>query len=160
MSKTVLALGGALVVLAALWYLYAATPGPENTNTSGTSSGLLAEENAIVIGEQRPGTSVRGSIVYLAAPGFFVIHEDQSGQVGAMLGASALLPAGENRDVAVNLSRTSRDGETLRAVLHSDTNGNGLFDEADQPVESRLGGPINGWFEISSEASTDTPVSI
>ena len=157
---------GAVLVIAGLagYYLYSSTaPVPENTNENSdtTSAGMLAEENAVVVSEQKPSSTVTGSVVYLAAPGFLVIHEDADGAPGAILGASAVLQAGENTEVPVTLSRASRDGERLYAMLHSDVDGNGTFDAAvDLPVQSALGGPIHGWFEVSSSASTNVPVSI
>ncbi|RJR12550.1 hypothetical protein C4585_03525 [Candidatus Parcubacteria bacterium] len=157
---------GAVVIIAGIagYYLYSSTATvSENTNENSdtTSAGMLAEENAVVVSEQKPGSTVTGSIVYLAAPGFLVIHEDADGAPGAILGASAVLQAGENTEVPVTLSRASREGETLYAMLHTDTDANGSFDAAiDIPVESILGGPIQGWFEITSSASITVPVSI
>jgi len=130
----------------------------EEENTS-TVSGMRAEENMVVVVEQQPGNTIVGSVV-LEAPGFLVIHEDDNGP-GVILGASTLLQAGESTNVQVPLSRASRDGETLHAMLHSDVDGDGSFDATvDTPVQSRLGGPLGGWFEISSEASLNIPVSI
>ncbi|OGG59787.1 hypothetical protein A2765_04335 [Candidatus Kaiserbacteria bacterium RIFCSPHIGHO2_01_FULL_56_24] len=124
-------------------------------------SGMHAEENMMIVSEQKPGASIRGSLIVLAAPGYLVIHEDKDGAPGVILGASALLPAGENSNVPVTLSRASRDGETLHAMLHFEKGGNTVFSAAeDTPVPSRLGGPISGWFEVSSEALVDIPVSI
>lgn len=132
----------------------------EAMNTS-DSSAMRAEENMVVVSEQRPGRTVTGSIISLAAPGYLVIHEDNNGAPGAVLGSSALLQAGESTEVKVTLSRASRDGETLHAMLHFEKGGNTTFAAAeDTPVPSSLGGPISGWFEISSEASMDLPVSI
>lgn len=115
----------------------------------------------VVVSEQRPGRTVTGSIIVLAAPGYLVIHEDNNGDAGAILGSSALLKAGENTDVNVTLSRAAKDGETLHAMLHFEKGGNTTFAAAeDTPVPSSLGGPISGWFLITAEASTDLPVSI
>lgn len=127
--------------------------------TPPASSGMLAEENAVMVSDQRPGTTVSGMVV-LAAPGYLVIHADNSGKPGAVLGSSALLRAGENANVKVALSRASRDGEVLYAMLHTD-DGDGAFSaSSDALVQSRLGGPIQGMFETSSSASADTPISL
>jgi len=155
----------AVLVLGALGFgVYAFTANDqtpsmaEEENTS-TVSGMRAEENVVVVMEQQPGNTIVGSVV-LEVPGFLVIHEDNNGP-GAILGASTLLQAGESTNVQVALSRASRDGETLHAMLHIDADANGAFDAAvDTPVQSRLGGPLGGWFEISSEASLNVPVSI
>ena len=155
-----------LLVLAILGvgiYIYTGNPASQEevSEDTNTVSGMRAEENAVVVSEQRPGNTVTGSAIYLAAPGFLVIHEDTDGQPGTILGASALLQAGENTNVPVTLSRASEEGETLYAMLHTDADANGSFDATiDIPVESILGGPIHGWFEISASASGNVPVSI
>ncbi len=148
-------------------YLWNSTDTPEvvgsdtDTMNENTTAGMRAEENMVAVMEQRPGTSITGSLVYLAAPGFLVVHEDNNGAPGVILGASALLWTGESSQVQVALSRATRDGETLHAMLHSDSNNSGSFESsADMPVPSRLGGPISGWFEISSKASENVPISI
>ncbi len=123
------------------------------------SAAMRVEENMIVVFEQRPGSTVTASQVHMAAPGFVVIHEDNVGEPGTILGASALLQAGDSSNVRVTLSRAAREGEKLHAMLHVDANNNGKFDAAsDTSVQSRLGGPISGWFDISSDASIETPI--
>lgn len=130
-----------------------------NMQTPGTgSSSMLAEENAVMVSDQRPGTTVTGTVV-LASPGYLVIHEDNAGQPGAALGASALLQAGQNSGLKVTLSRAMKEGETLHAMLHTD-DGDRVFSAAlDTLVQSRLGGPIHGTFEVSANASPE-PVSM
>lgn len=56
--------------------------------------------------------------------------------------------------VSVTLNRATRDGERLHAMLHSDVDADGSFvASTDTPVQSSLGGPISGWFDISTGAS-------
>ncbi len=165
MNTKVLAALIALVVLGGGAYYFLGT-GREDRLAgedigSSTTVGMRAEENMVVVSEQRPGTSITGSLMYLATSGYLVIHEDNVGEPGAILGSSALLQAGESSNVPVTLSRATRDGEKLHAMLHFEKGGNATFTAAeDTPVPSRLGGPISGWFEISSDASADTPISI
>jgi hypothetical protein len=121
---------------------------------------MRAEENMVVVTEQRPGNIVTASTVFLAAPGFVVVHEDIDGAPGAIIGSSAFLAAGESNNIKVMLSRVTQDGDKLHAMLHADTDANGSFSSADMPVQSRLGGPLEGWFEISSSASENIPVTI
>jgi hypothetical protein len=152
-----------LIVVAVGAYVFLGAQGtvPESNNENTTVSGMRAEENAVVVMEQRPGTSVAASLVYLANPGFLVIHDDTDGEPGAILGVSSLLQAGESSQIVVPLSRATQDGERLHAMLHADVDANGSFDAStDTPVQSRLGGPLEGWFEVSSEASGSVPVSI
>lgn len=148
----------AVIIIAVLTYVLFINPQLPSTENTDTSSTMLAEENAVVVLEQRPGASATASIVYLLSPGFVVIHEDNNGAPGAILGASALLQAGESKSVEVTLSRAARDGERLHAMLHTDADANGTFSASvDTPVQSSLGGPISGWFEISSSASENLP---
>ena len=133
------------------------------TATTSDTSGFRVEENAIVITEQPVGAETAvASIVYLAIPGFVVIHEEDGGTAGTIIGASALLEVGENLNVQVPLMRPLRDGEELYAMLHVDTDADGTFNAAvDVPVQSALGGgPIMGMFEVASTTATSAPVTI
>lgn len=133
----------------------------QKQNTDSNTSAMRAEENMVVVSEQRPGTTVTGSLIVLAAPGYLVIHEDNgSGEAGTILGASELISTGKSRNVKVTLSRSSRDGETLHAMLHFEKGGNASFSAEDTPAQSVLGGPISGWFLVSLEAPLDVPISI
>lgn len=132
-----------------------------NEAESMTGDMMRAEANAVVAPEQKPGNSVTIAQVVLAAPGYVVIHEDSNGAPGTVLGASALLSAGQSDKITVALTRATKDGEKLHAMLHSETNGNSTFEAAaDTPVQSIMGGPINGWFEISSTAEENVEVTI
>lgn len=159
MNKNIGIVVAAAIALVAGGAYYYSTAGQSSTEAD-TVSGMRAENNMIVVNEQRPSTNITAAIVYLASPGFIVIHEDVNGQPGAIIGSSALLGSGESRNVAVELTRSTKDGEKLHAMLHADTDGSGAFTSADLPVQSMLGGPIEGWFEISSSAGDNVPVSI
>jgi hypothetical protein len=133
----------------------------DTADSADTVNGMRVEENAVVVTEQVPARTVKVAQVYLAAPGYVVIHEDNDGEAGAILGSSSLLQAGENSNVVVTLSRSTEDGEKLWSMLHSEVNGNATFDSSvDVPVESNLGGPISGWFEINVDAEENIEVTI
>lgn len=166
-TKTIgILLIAAILLIGAGYYIFPTTTSKPQENSlkediqNSETSAMRVEENAVVAPEQRPGNSVLVSLAALSSVGFVVIHEDKDGKPGTILGASSVLQAGENSEVRINLSRASKDGEKLHAMLHSDTNGDGVFTETDQPVQSKLGGPIEGWFQISSEAGEYTPVAI
>jgi hypothetical protein len=169
MTKT-LGFGVLIILVAAAAYFLLAPQPVANTApdaSEGTSqepvsntSMMRVEENMVVVMEQKPGTTVIGTVV-LKEPGYLVIHADQNGTPGAILGSSALLQAGENTNVKVTLTRASKDGEKLHAMLHNEKNGNATFNASeDTAVQSSLGGPISGWFDISENASADIPISI
>ena len=64
-------------------------------------------------------------------------------------------------NVMVTLNRATIDGEKLWSMLHEETEGNTTFNIAvDTPLESSLGGPISGWFEINANADENVEVMI
>ena len=141
------------------WSSFENEPGVVADNSS--VSAMRAEENAVVAADQKPSDQLSVAQVYLEEDGYVVIHEDSDGAAGAILGASALLSAGETNDVNIKLSRTTRDGEVLHAMLHNEMGGNAEFSAAeDTPVQSILGGPLMGSFNISSDVAGSVPVSI
>lgn len=126
-----------------------------------TSNGMRVEQNAVVATEQRPNKSVTIAQVYLSAPGYVVIREDNDGVAGDIIGTSAVLKVGQNDKVTVTLSRSTNDGDKLWAMLHSEMNSNTTFDAAsDTAVESSFGGPISGWFEIRADADENFEVTL
>ncbi len=83
--------------------------------------------------------------------GFAVIHEDDDGQPGAIIGYTDLLEEGSGSDVVADLNRDAEDGETLWGMLHYDATDAGLFeDPADQPpVLDDDEQPVVDDFEVS-----------
>jgi len=132
----------------------------EEEQTGGPSSGLLVGSNAVYAADQKPGDAVSISMAVLQTAGYVVIHEDNNGAPGAILGASAILEQGQSEGVSVFLSRASQDGEALHAMLHVD-NGDGAFDPAqDGSVKDDQGNIILMRFNISSTAEESGPVSL
>lgn len=132
-------------------------PGP-----SSDSSGLIVSKNAIYLTDQIPGENITVSVVHFETPGFVVVHEDLNDAPGKILGASSLLPAGETKNaLPVTLSRTTKDGETLYAILHLD-NGDGTFDAAkDKPAQDKVGGePVMMIFTVSADAEEPGAVNL
>lgn len=154
-----------IIVLGFVAYV-ASNNGNGNSYTATTSntatSPFRAENNVIVVSEQpAEAPTVTASSIFLATPGFVVVHEDASGTPGAILGVSSVLEIGESINVQIPLSRPLRDGERLYAMLHVDMDSNFVFDvTVDAPIQSALGGPIMTVFEASSDASTSTSVTI
>jgi hypothetical protein len=161
----IIGIGAAVVLIGGAAYFYTQSKeevvaNPNTKNGTDTSSGLRVEENMVIVLEQKPGNTVTVSQVHLTAPGFVAIHEDANSGLGAVIGSSALLGSGGTSEIFISLSKNVADGTRLRAMLHNDTNGNGTFDPSDAPVQSSLGGSIEGWFEISTSTSANPPVSI
>jgi len=68
-------------------------------------------------------------------PGWIVIHADEDGSPGPVIGQAAVSD-GENADVSVEID-TEAATETLWAMLHADTGEEGTYEfpDADPPVE-------------------------
>ncbi len=128
---------------------------------SETSTGMRVGDNAVVSLEQRPGKNVKIAQVFLAAPGYVVIYADTDGEATTILGASALLPAGESSNIVVPVSRATIDGESLWAMLHSETNSNTTFNaDVDSKAQDGLGESISGWFTIKANAQESTSITL
>ncbi len=128
-----------------------------NTKTSIThdSTNLIVGRNAIYVDEQSLSRTVSVAVVRLEKTGFVVIHEDNAGKPGKILGASNALPTGETKNLTpIALSRTTLDGETLYAMLHLD-DGDGTFDATkDKPAQDSVdGSPVMMIFSTSLDGS-------
>lgn len=135
--------------------------GGEQSDTSEDLSGLIIDKNAIYVMAQLPSDAVAVEVVRLERSGFVVIHEDVAGVPGAILGTSGLLRAGETENPAsITLSRVTKDGETIFAMLHLD-DGDGVFDAAkDKPAEDQMsGGPVMMIVEVRADAPEPGVVS-
>lgn len=129
--------------------LPATTPSPSPT----------ALEPLVSVSTQAPGTSVTVDSATLAKNGFIAIHADDKGKPGTVIGNSALLTAGTHTAIEVKLSRRTRNKETLYAMLHTDVNGNGVYEfpGADVPTTDSAGAVITPSFTIGAAASSPSP---
>lgn len=121
------------VALAALALGGCATGSGEAVQASGSASavdGRPAGPIGLGVSPQPARESVIVTHALIPEPGFVVIHEtDAAGDVvvpGSL--GSAPLSAGDNRGVRVTLDRATRAGETLVAMLHRDTDGDGAYE--------------------------------
>lgn len=160
MQKKILAVLLIVVAAAAVWYAVflkrgaSDQPARVQKEPAEQPSGLVIGRNAIYVADQAPSEHVAVGFVVLENPGFVVIHEEQGGEPGAILGRSALIGAGEANDLPpVLLSREARDGETLFVMLHRD-DGDGAFDPVkDVPVRDTGDNPLMMQFWIDKEAA-------
>ena len=80
------------------------------------------------------GTSVTVASVTLPADGFVVIHADNDGAPGAVIGNSALLSAGDSTDVVITLDAALDADATVFPMAHVDANANGEYEFAPPDV--------------------------
>ncbi len=80
------------------------------------------------IDQSGDGSTVTVSSVTLPTGGFVVIHADNEGSPGPILGWSDLLPAGESSDVVVTLNTAISAETTVFPMAHVDANGNSEYE--------------------------------
>ena len=96
---------------------------------------------------------------------YIVIHESDGDGFGGGVGSSALLPAGSIANHRIQLDRAIVDGEHLWPMLHTDGNGNGLYDDpsTDPPVvdadagNASFGGVLVFRMQVSVAAAPVAP---
>jgi len=74
------------------------------------------------------GTTVTVASIDLPSDGFIVIHADNGGSPGPILGWSDLLPAGASTDVVVTLNTAITADATVWPMAHVDANSNGIYE--------------------------------
>ena len=125
------------------------TPVTEETQTPSATTGT----DSIVISDQFPGNVVYVSTVSASKPVWVAIHEDKDGQPGAVMGY-AHYDAGTNPGGKITLSKSTVDGKTYYAVMHTD-DGDSTFDATkDAPTEDAKGNVIMRVFHASSLAGS------
>jgi hypothetical protein len=122
----------------------------DQTMVDDTASTTAASVNRIVVSDQFPGNVVYLSSVQLAKGGWVVIHKDNAGTPGAIIG-SAWFDKGINPG-KVTLSESTVEGKTYYAMLHSD-NGDKVFDVTkDLPLKDANGNVIMKMFKATASA--------
>jgi hypothetical protein len=141
-----------LVAAVGLYFMYMQPVADDGTAAKDTTSTLLVGENAIYVATQHPDEHVHVSMSVLKSGGYVVVHANNEGKPGSILGNSSLLPAGGSENFDVELSRSSKDGEIMHAMLHMD-NGDGIFNAADDaPIKDIDGNIIMMQFSVSKDA--------
>lgn len=131
-----------IIVLIILgYYLFKGNGAPTTDVTPIVSPISIDEEvNRVVVSDQYPGNVVYVSSAQLANGGWVVIHKDNAGRPGVVIG-SAWAEAGIN-PVKVTLTEKTVDGGVYYAMLHTD-DGDKKFDATkDVALKNDLGNEI------------------
>lgn len=130
------------------------TPVSEGSENDNEITELTSSEDSILVTDQSEGVRVSLSSVVLKEGGWAVIHEDDNGAPGRILGAQ-LLAAGKWTDSTVELLRGTLAGQTYYAMLHSD-NGDRAFDpKKDLPITDDEGNPVVMEFKANASAAQE-----
>jgi hypothetical protein len=115
-----------------------------DTTDNGLTSGQL---NRVVVSDQFPGNVVYISSAQLSSAGWVVVHKDEAGKPGKIIGSTYF-----EKGIApgkVNLSENTVEGGIYYAMLHSD-DGDKVFNAAkDLPLKDAAGNVIMKLFRVS-----------
>lgn len=128
-----------IIVVAIVGFVAYSVTAPPNK-----SAVVATVNNPLIVQTQKPGTVFIVSSVNLREKGFVVIRKDEGGNPAKIIGISIPLPAGENKNISIYLSEETRDGQTVYAMVHTDSNNNGMFEfpGPDLPVNDASGNII------------------
>jgi hypothetical protein len=87
----------------------------------------LSPADAFVEDQDSDGTEVVGVAAELPAPGFIVVHADDDGGLGPVLGVSELLQPGVVDDFAIELTPALDASAVVHVAVYIDRNGDGDF---------------------------------
>ena len=157
MNRTLIIILVLLIIGFGAFFLYQT---PTEEITPSTTAPLIVGENAIFVSDQKPATTLNIGFADLAEDGYVVIHEENGGKPGAIIGNSVFLLVGDTRSFSVDLSRIAIDNEFLFAMLHKD-NGDGEFNPAeDTPVRDDQGNIVLMKFLISNTAEEPAAINL
>ncbi len=144
-----------IIILIVLGYfLFKGNGAATDTNVTPSTTDTVSDVNEInrlVIADQYPGNVVYVSSAQLANGSWIVIHKDNAGKPGAVIGSmwaeKGIAP------VKVTLTEKTVDGQLYYAMIHSD-DGDKKFDAAkDAAVKDSRGNVIVKTFRASSQVT-------
>lgn len=144
-----------IVIIALVVVGYYMLKGSPSTDTTGTDDTAITDDtiktgdiNRVVVPDQFPGNVVFISSAQLSAPGFVVIHKDNAGTPGDVIGYQ-YFDKGINPG-KITLTMSTVEGGVYYAMIHSDTDGDKKFDiKKDMPLKDTAGNIIMKLFRTS-----------
>lgn len=127
------------------------TPSTTDMSTTTDMTADSKEVNRIVVTDQYPGNIVYISSVQLANAGWVVIHKDNKGTPGAIIG-SAYFDKGINPG-KITLSEKTVDGGVYYAMLHTDDGDKKLDAAKDLPMKDSNGNVIMKVFHATTNVT-------
>lgn len=141
-----------LIVLG--YYMFKGNSTPATTDSSPSTSPMDVnsnEVNRVVVSDQYPGNIVYISSAQLANPGWVVIHKDNNGKPGDVIGYT-YFDKGINPG-KITLTQNTVDGQVYYAMLHMD-DGDKKFDATkDLAVKDSTGNDVMKIFRATSNVT-------
>ena len=97
-----------------------------STTTSTESQSVKSSTPSLVLNDQPGGDSVVITAFTLDQPGYVVVHKDNDGNPGPVIGVSELIQAGAYRNYRVDID-VNEAGAAVFPMLHYD-NGDGVYE--------------------------------
>ena len=139
---------GAVIILVGGWFLLTA----QRTDVkAGSSENSIS--STLSVGLQQPGITVVVDEAVFKKNGYVVIHKEEGGAPGTVIGHSNMLLAGVQRDVRVTLTEEIKGGESVFVMLHDDDGDRSYsFPGPDVPTTNEKGDVAVIRAEVSAQA--------
>lgn len=138
----------------------AAIPATAVPTTAASPTTTLPISSVAVEDQALESDHVTIAEVVSSGPGWLVIHADNQGRPGSILGFSPVA-AGENAEVQVEIS-PAQATDTMYAMLHTDAGDEGTFEFPDGPDAPVVvdGIPVSPTFRVILEIPMDRPLTM
>lgn len=123
---------------------------------------VVEEEMAVslIVPQQAGGTNIFIENAFLLEEGYVVIHREEDGKSGEIIGVSELLQVGANDNFLMDIDEEVIEGDILFAMLHTDY-GDGVFDPLlDIPTVDSEGNSVLVKFDIVGEGALDNEIKL
>lgn len=114
----------------------------------------------VVVPEQAGGTNVFIENATLPLGGYVMIHKEEDGKPGAIIGVSEFLPAGTTENFLIDIDEEVVEGDFLFAMLHTDDGNQEFSLEVDLPLIDNEGNIVLVRFAIVSEGALENEVKL
>jgi hypothetical protein len=112
----------------------------------------LTPTDVFALDQTTDGTFVGDIDVVLPAPGFVVVHSDDNGSLGPVLGVGDLLATGATNDIEIELEPTLAMTQTVHIAVYIDRNSDGQFGPGEDADE--VGVRADGSLAVASVTVT------
>jgi hypothetical protein len=121
--------------------------------------GLMVEDNSIYVSGMGEDDELTATTAVFKDGGYVVVHADNNGQPGAIIGNSSYLDAGTHNNVSVKLSRVVKENDTLHVMLHGDDGDKNFSASKDTDIKGGSGQPIAMVIKVTRENSSDDNIN-
>ena len=115
---------------------------------------------SLVVPKQAGGMNIFIENVILGNDGYVVIHRDEDGKPGVIIGVSELLSKGTVSNFLIDIDEEIVEGDSLFAVVHKDDGDKVFSPDMDVPALDDEGNIVLVRFDIVGEGALDDEVKL